>query len=64
MEDIYRYEFTAKEINDLTVGLVTAKVDNESFIKDFSDETDLVETLKADIRRYDALLDKLRRDYK
>ena len=64
MEDIYRYEFTIEEVSDLVMGIVTAKVEDEIFIKEFPDDTELNEKIKDNIRRYNALLDKIRRDVK
>ena len=65
MEDIYRYEFTLEEVSDLVMGIITAKVEDDQFIKNYSgDDIKFTEKIKDNIRRYDALLDKIRRDYK
>ena len=64
MEDIYRYEFTLEEVSDLVMGIVTAKVEDELFLKEFPDDTELNEKIKDNVRRYNALLDKIRRDVK
>ena len=66
MKDIFRYEFTAEEMGDIVMGIISAKVEDEMFLKNYSadDDTEFTEKLKDNIRRYNALLDKIRRDYK
>lgn len=65
MGDIYRYEFTLEEVSDLVMGIITAKVEDEQFIKNYSgDDIEFTEKLKDNIQRYNALLDKIRRDVK
>lgn len=66
MEDIYRFEFTSAELNRLVVGLITAKIDDEQYIKIYGSVADpeIVKTCIRNIQQCEALLVKLRRDYK
>jgi len=66
MKDIFRYEFTAEEMGDIVMGIISAKVEDEMFLKNYhaDDDTEFTEKLKDNILRYNALLDKIRRDYK
>lgn len=66
MKDIFRYEFTVEEMSDIVMGIISAKVEDEMFLKNYSadDDTEFTEKIKDNIRRYNALLDKIRRDYK
>lgn len=66
MKDIFRYEFTVEEMSDIVMGIISAKVEDEMFLQNYSsdDDTEFTEKIKDNIRRYNALLDKIRRDYK
>ena len=66
MEDIYRYEFTSEEVNRLVVGLFCSKAEDEQYVKTYSGYADqeVIKTCMRNIQQCEALLVKLRRDYK
>lgn len=64
MEETYKFEFTASELSDLVMGVITAKCDEKHFIEMFPEDPEAVHKAQVSILRYAALLDKLRRDYK
>lgn len=64
MEDIYRFEFTAREVTLLMGAVITSQVEDEEFVKNYPEDVELVETLRKTIKEYEALRDKLRKDYK
>lgn len=64
MEDTYKFEFTKAELSDLVMSVIIAKCDEKDFIELVSEDPEAVQKANVMILRYDALLDKLRRDYK
>ncbi len=64
MEDIYRFEFTAREVSLLMAGVITAQIEDEEFVKNYPENTELVESLKGTIQEWEALRVKIRKGYK
>lgn len=64
MEDIYRFEFTSEELTRLVSAILREKISNEQFIKDYGDYPETTEICLRNIQQCEALLDKLRKDYK
>ena len=64
MEDIYRFEFTSRQVTLLMSSVIIAQVQDEQFVKNYPENTELVASLTETIKEYEALRDKLRKDYK
>jgi len=57
----YKFEFTSEEVTKLVSAVFVAQVDDEQFIKQFSDENpELCAELQNNLRIYAELLKKLR----
>lgn len=63
MEDIYRFEFTTRELSLLMAGIITAQVEDEEFVKNYPENAELVASLKETIKEWEALRVKLRKGY-
>lgn len=67
MEDNYfdkmtfKLEFTPEELTKLISAVILAQVDDESFIKNYPDDKELIGKLKKEIDIYHSILDKLRK---
>ena len=64
MEDTYRFEFTSEELTRLVSAILREKISNEEFIKNYPDNLETTEICSRNILQCEALLVKLRRDYK
>jgi hypothetical protein len=57
----YKFEFTSEEVTKLVSAVIVAQVDDESFIKQYSEENpELCAKLQNNLRVYAELLKKLR----
>ena len=50
MEDIYRFEFTAREVSLLMGAVITSQVEDEEFVKNYPEDVEPVETLRKTIK--------------
>ena len=63
MVDIYKFEFTAREVSLLMSAVIAAQVEDEQYVKNYPENAELAASLKETIIEYGALRDKLRKDY-
>lgn len=58
----YKFEFTSEEVTKLVSAVIVAQVDDEQFIKQFSEENpELCGKLQNNLRIYAEILKKLRK---
>lgn len=57
----FKLEFTPEEVTKLVSAVIFSKVDDEQFIKNYSDDKELIGKLKKEIDMYQTILDKLRK---